>query len=179
MATIVSFSDLKSMLELTKDSFTDYPSLKVIADQVHSDLESYTGRKLNTVSKLTESGITIGKESFINLKNIPIVSVSSIIVDGVTLTVDTDYTVNNYGISLITARDGSYTIVTKGGFKNIPEEIYRAEMSQIIYEWQNRNNLAAKNFTNDGGSVSLPGFEILNHVKEMLSSYVHIEKSGY
>lgn len=178
MATIVDFDDLKTMLGLTKDSFLDYPDLELIADEVHSDLESYVGRKLDVISKKTETGFTIGKEKYINITNLPITSVESVSIDGEDLTSD-DYIINDYGLSFTKKIEGKWIIVTKGGFKSIPDDIYKGELSQIVYEYQNKNNLAATNFTNDGGSVQLPGFTILKHVKELLNPYYHIDKLGY
>jgi len=178
MTTIVDFDDLKTMLGLKKTSFTDYPDLELIADQVHADLESYVGRKLDVIGKKTESGITVGIVEHINITNLPITEVSSVIIDGDTLT-SADYIINNYGITLTAKNLGSWSITSKGGFKSIPEEIYRAELSQIVYEYQNKNNLAATNFTNDGGSTQLPGFVILRHVKDMLAKYIHVDKMGY
>jgi len=179
MATIVSFADLKAMIQLSKDSFDDYPNLELIADQVHDALEDYVGRTLDLVAKQTETGIFIGEDKFINLKSIPIKSITSVVVDGNTLT-DDYYTINNYGITLTSLYSGAWTVVLKGGFnKVIPPKIYRAEMAQIVYEYQNINNLAAKSFTNDGGTVSLPGFVLLDQVKDLLNDYFHINKMGY
>ncbi len=179
MATIVDFDDLKVMLELDKASFTDYPDLELMADEIHSALEAYTGRKLDVISKKTETGFTVGKEKTITITNLPITSVESVIVDGTTLTVTTDYKINDYGLALTIAREGTWTVVTKGGFKPIPDEIYRAELSQIVYEFQNKNNLAVTTFTNDGGSTQLPGFVLLTHVKQLLAPFVHVDKMGY
>lgn len=178
MATIVDFADLKTMLGLTKDSFADYPDLELIADQVHDALEEFTGRKLDVVGSKKETGITIGLEQFISLTNLPLVSLSSVVIDGDTLTED-DYEISNYGLKLAVKRKGDWAVNSKGGFKPIPGVVYRAELSQIVYEYQNKNNLAAKSFTNDGGSVSLPGFVILNQVKDMLNSFTHVDKAGF
>ena len=178
MTTIVDFDDLKTMLGLKKTSFTDYPDLELIADEVHDDLENHTGRKLDVIGKKTETGIATEFVYEINLTNIPLTEVSAVIIDGESL-VSTDYIINNYGITLLIKRKGVWSITSKGGFKPIPPIIYRAELSQIVYEYQNKNNLAVTNFTNDGGSTQLPGFTILKHVVKMLAKYVHIDKMGY
>lgn len=176
MSTIVSFSDLQTMLELTKSAWSDYPSLKIIADQVHDALVSFTGRKLSGIDKVVETGYFVNPEDFINLTNLPLVSVSEVQVDGVVIT---DYELSSFGIILAEKGIREWSVTAKGGFKIIPPEIYRAEMSQIIYEYQNINNLAAKTFTNDGGGVTLPGFVLLTQVKNLLHPFRHISKFGY
>lgn len=178
MPTIVDFADLKNALGLQQDAFSDYPGFKLLADGVHDALEQYAGRKLDVSSKLKESGKTVGIESNIDLTNLPIVSVSSVVIDGNTLT-SADYIIGKYGLELLGAGTGDWEVTSKGGFKEIPGVIYRAELSQIVYEYQNKNNLAAKSFSNDGGSVSLPGFVLLKQVKDMLGPYVHLAKAGF
>lgn len=178
MATIVDFADLKVMLNLEKDSFTDYPDLELIADEVHSALEAHVGRKLDIISRVTETGITIGPSNNINLINLPIVSVESVVIEDIIVTSD-EYTVDHYGISIPIRKQGAWTITSKGGFKVIPDVIYRAELSQIVYEFQNKNNLAATIFTNSGGGTTVPGFVLLTQVTDMLKPFVHIDKMGY
>lgn len=174
MTTIVSFSDLSIMLSLTKDE-SEYPVIPLLSDEVHDALEDHAGRNLGVIEKKTETGF-VDNEDFINLKNIPIKSVTSVVVDGVTIT---DYSIGEYGITFTTKVTGAYTIITKGGFKTIPANIYRAELSQIVYEYQNLNNLAAKSFTNDGGGVTIPGFVLLDQVIKLIQEYRHIDKLGY
>lgn len=175
MSTIVEFSDLKSVLDLEKDSFSDYPDLQLISDLVHADLENYAGRKLDYSGKLTETGF-IQDSKKIDLFNLPVSSVSSVTIDDIEIT---DYTLNQFGLSLPCERSGQFSVTTKGGFKTITEDIYKAELSQIVYEYQNINNLGIKSFSNDGGTTTNPGFVILNHVKDLLAPYRHIKKLGF
>jgi len=175
MPTIVSFDDLKSVLSLSKDAITDYPNLAIIQDSVHVALEDYAGRRLGGIEKLSESGF-INNENHIDLENLPITSVTSVKIDGVAVT---NYTIDKLGITLNSNASGKWEIVTKGGFKNIPSAIYRAELFQITYEYQNINNLAAKSFTNDGGTVSLPGYVLLEQTKSLINKYLHPKKLGF
>ena len=176
MTTIVKFDDLSSMLDLKKPTIDDYPNLAILSDSVHDALESYVGRTLYTIEKKTESGYLLD-DDFIGLKNIPITSVTSVKVNG---TLVTDYTIGNYGITLANSASGSFEVVTKGGFKTIPGGIYRAELMQIIYEYQNINNLAVKSFGNDGGSTQTnEGFALLKEVKRLLEKYKHTDVYGF
>lgn len=180
MATILDFDDLKILLGLDGASFADYPSLERTADSVHDALENFTGRKLDSISKVTESGILPMATREINLKNLPITEVSSVELPNTELTLDiTKVAINNYGITLPFVYIGAWTVITKGGFKNIPGDVYRAEEEQTIYEYQNLNNLGAESFTNDGGSVSNPGLVLLPQVKQLLAPYRSVDKMGY
>jgi len=175
MTTIVDFSDLKLILDLEKSSFSDYPDLELLADSVHASLENYCGRTLNPILKTTESGITIGQETHIDLENLPVTAITSVKINTIDIT---DYTVSNYGIQVSTF-EGVWEVILKGGFKTIPADIYRAELFQIVYEYQNKNNLAVKTFSNDGGTTTMPGFVILNDVMRLLNPYRHIKKAGF
>lgn len=187
MATIVDFDDLKVILDLEKTSFADYPDLELIADSVHAALENFTQRSLSdTVVKVTETGFNPQRQKEINLKNLPIVSIESVTLndynDGIALDLTlTEVKVNPYGVTLPFKYEGAWTVTTKGGFKGIPSDsdIYRAELFQITYEYQNKNNMAATGFTNDGGGVTLPGFVLLPQVKQLLAPYIHVSKMGY
>ena len=178
MTTIVDFDDLKSVLDLEKTSFDDYPDLELIADRVHADLESYVGRKLNTVGRKTESGFILDGAKKIDLTNLPVTEILSVEIDGNLLT-SSNYKIGPYGIILLGAYDDNYTVTTKGGFKTIPDQVYNAELTQIVYEYQNINNLAVKTFSNDAGSTTTPGFVILTHVMEMLQPYLHVKQVGF
>jgi len=176
MSTILNFSDVKKMLELEKSSFSDYPDLQVIADNVHAALESFCGRSLNEIEKVTETGIFSSSTKFLDLETLPVSSITSVTIEGELFT---NYTLDNYGLKLLLAQTGSYSVVVKGGFKEIPEAIYRAELSQTVYEYQQKNNLATTNFSNAGGTTTSPGFVLLKEVKRLISSYVHPKKSGF
>ena len=176
MATIVTFKDIKKLLDLNKDRFSDYPELQVLANSVHASLENYVGRTLTVPEKRTESGFVSG--TTLDLKNIPIVSITSVKLGGIQTE---DYTITQYGIDVPYAVSGeTWEVISKGGFKTIPEDIYRAEIMQLIYEYQNLNNLATKSMTNDSGSTqTTEGFVILKDVKRLLEPYKHVSKYGF
>jgi hypothetical protein len=176
MGTIVSFDDLKNMLSLEKDSWVDYPDLQLIADQVHAALENFTGRTLSLVSAVTETGYFVSLDKYINLSNIPIVSVNEVLISESGYI---DFEITPYGITLKIPGRGAWSVTSLGGFDVIPEDVYRAEMSQIIYEYQNINNLGTTANDNDGGGVTTPGFVLLTQVKNLLFPYKHVRKFGY
>ena len=176
MGTIVSFDDLKAVLVLSKTTLAEYPQLSQIADSVHAALESFTARKLDVSGKVTETGYIVDTADTLSLKNLPLIEVSSVVVDGDSV----DFAVGPYGVHLTANLSGAWTVVSKGGFKTIPSAIYRAELMQIVYEYQNINNLATKSFNNDGGSTQTnEGFAILKEVQRLLAPFVHIDKMGY
>jgi len=187
MATIVDFIDLKNMLGLENTSFTSYPDLQLIADSVHDALESYCGRTLNPITKVTETGYFTSQSQFIDLKTLPITSVISVTVinnfdievNPIELTTQ-EYRIKDYGLKLIRNYiDADYTVVYKGGFKTIPLQLYRAELSQIVYEYQNKNNIGTTNFSNAGGTTSSPGFVLLPEVKRLADPFIHPNKVGF
>ena len=179
MPTIIAFDDLKNALDLEKTAYSDYPQLEAIADSVHDALENFAGKVLRGIEKKTETGFLEADAEFIDLANLPITSVTSVTIDGVATT---DYKITGNGIKLIYgyAEYDVWTVVTKGGYKTIPPDIHRAELMQIIYEYQNINNLATKSFTNDGGSTQTnEGFALLKEVQRLLRPYRHVKKLGF
>lgn len=176
MTTIVDFSDLKVILELNKTSYADYPALELMANQVHDALENYTGRRLGGIEKQTETGFLANSSNIVDLRNIPLSSVSSIVVDDNAIT---NFKIEAYGIRAFVALSGMWTIVSKGGFKTIPPDIYKAEMNQIVYEYQNKEHLGSKVSSNDSGSISNDGLVILPEVKRLLAKYKHVSQTGF
>lgn len=176
MASVVDFADLKKLMDLENSNISDYPDLELIADSVHANLENWAGRKLDLSASKTETGILYNSK-FISLTNLPISSITSVTVDGNTLTSD-DYDQNDYGITLKLARSGAWSVVSVGGFTLIPDDIYRAELYQIAYEYQHKNNIGATSFNADGGGYNIPGFIILDDVKRLLAKYIHPDQLG-
>jgi len=178
MPTILDFSDIKNMLELENTSFSDYPDLELMADNVHAALENYCGRMLDFKQKKTETGF-IRDATYIDLTSLPLNSITSLVVGDDTLTSD-DYTVTDYEIMFNKSFTNKiYTLVCKGGWSEIPEDVYRAELSQVVYEYQQKNNIGTTNFSNDGGTTTSPGFRLLPEVKRLLNPYTHPKKVGF
>ena len=177
MSTIVSFSDLKNILDLNKANIADYPQLDAVSTSVHSAIENYIGKKISAIEKLTEFGFNEVHGKDIDLKNLPLSSIASIKLDGV---LTTDFEIRPYGVELGALFKGKWEVVSKGGYKEIPDDIYRAELMQIVYEYQNINNLATKAITNDsGGTQTNEGFALLKEVTRLLLPYKHVTKFGF
>jgi len=176
MSTILLFEDLKSALDLSKAAITDYPQLEELADSVHAALESYTGRRLRAIEKVTETGFLVDSLS-IDLINLPIVSISYVEVNSEEVT---DYTLSALGLDLSAKVSYPWKVIVKGGYKDIPADVYRAELMQTIYEYQNINNLATKSTTNDGGSTQTnEGFALLKEVQRLLNPFKLPSKLGF
>ncbi len=112
MTTIVNFSDIKRLLDLEKDTLTDYPDLETLADSVHDSLENYVGRSLSLVTKSVEEGINVECSDLIDLKNLPLKSVSYIKINDVLYT--GAYLSTGYGIKVATEFTGSWEVSLKG-----------------------------------------------------------------
>ncbi len=177
MATIVSFDDLKSILDLTSGTtYADYPDLELIADSVHDALENYIGRSISVSASVGATGLVDG--TYIDLESLPIASVSAITVDGVD--VSSYMSIVSSGVLLSTSFVGAYSVTYTGGFDVIPADIYRAELMQTIYEYQNRTNIGTTSFSNAGGtSTTKEGFNILNETKRIMVNYMHPKKFGF
>lgn len=172
---LVKFEDLKALLDLEKDSLTDYPALAVIMDSVQSGLESYTGRILAGEDKVTQTGIEMFSTRYLYLKALPIKSVTSVTVGGVATT---DYTVTSYGLKLgrTAADDSDWSVEYVGGFDEIPGELIRAALIQTGYEYQTKEHIGAEQVSTDGGSVQTPALALLSEVKKRLDPFVHIAR---
>jgi len=174
MTSIVNFSDIADLLDLeqTEDK---YPALLVLMDSVHSALENHCGRILNLETTVTEKGF-LTDSNFIDLRTIPVSTINSITVD----IIDVTYKISATGVDLTEHESGKYIVDVTGGFEEIPPDVYRAELMQIVYEYQNVNNLATRSFSNDGGSSTTnEGFNILKECQRLLNPYVHIKKLGF
>ena len=176
MSTILEFADLKAMLDLENNAITDYPDLSIIADSVHAALESFCGRSLNFVEKVKESGIFSDDTYYLDLVTLPISSIASFTINGEDFT---DYTIDNYGLKLASKQTGAFKVTVKGGFAEIPEDIYRAELAQTVYEYQNKLNLGETSYGNSGGTTRTLGYVLLPDVKRLITSYTHPKKSGF
>ena len=171
MLTLTKFEDLAAMLDLTKDSIDEYPSLKLLVSSVYAAIESYTGRTLE-LDSYTES-IDV-RNRLVPLKSFPVVSLTSVIADTDPNTNLADSCIKrNAHILLPNEVDSFVTVSYVGGYEEAPEPIKRASLLQVIHEWQRKDHLAADTVTNDGGSVTWPELGLLKEVKRLLDPFVH------
>lgn len=161
------------MLDLTKESIDDYPSLKLLVSSVYAAIETYLGRTLELES-YTET-IEI-QNRLVPLKAFPLVTLTSVTVEGDTTNIASSCT-KKYGHILLPSEvAANVTITYTGGFEEAPEAIKRAALLQTLHEWQRKDHIGAQNVINDGGSVNWPELGLLKEVKRMLDEFVHPAK---
>lgn len=171
---LISYDDLQSILHL-EQAEDSYPDLITISSSVTTAIESYLKRIL-ALNTYTER-CYLSNTTMVGLKAWPVASVSSVTstINGVTSTV-TDYNITPYGIDLAMVQSGGYVDVTYvGGYDedDVPEDIARAALLQIAYEYQNHDHIGAESVTNEGGFVQRPAIGLLKEVKRLLSSHKH------
>lgn len=175
---LVTFSDLKSYLDLSEDEITDYPSLNIIRLSVTSAIEQYIDRLLESKERTETIYIGSHKTSIIKLSALPVSSVASVTVtiasDSETYTEHEEYELTNYGLRLATALSlAKVEVVYTGGITTVPDNINRAALLQTIFEFQSKEHIGAESVSNGGGSVSRPALSLLKEVMRMLDSEKH------
>lgn len=170
MLTLVKFEDLAAMLDLTKDSIDEYPSLRVLVSSVYAAIESYLARTLE-IDTYTET-IDI-RNRLVPVKAFPISNITSVLIEGDTTNHAESCTKKYAHIMLPKEVEAYVTITYSGGYEEAPEPIKRAALLQVLHEWQRKDQIGAENVTNDGGSVIWPELGLLKEVKRLLDPFVH------
>jgi len=175
---LVSYADLKSLLDLEDAAITDYPALDVLRGSVTSAFEAYTGRLLEPIAR-TKS-IYVGQQStaMIRLDAIPISSVASLTVtiagDAETYTENDDYEIAEYGLRLYSGVKNAVVAITyTGGITTVPDTMNRAALLQIAYEFQSKDQIGAESVSTEGGAVQRPALGLLKEVKRLLNPSFH------
>jgi len=183
---LVSYADLKNLLDLEDAEITDYPALNVINDTMIPAFEEHLGRKLNSESRTEVVWTNNSKKTMLMLPAIPITTMTSVTVsilgEDESLTENTHYYVTEYGIKLFTSvKNAKITIVYVGGISAVAEELNlnRAALYQISYEWQNKEWIGSESVTTEGGSVQRPELQLLKETKRMLQPSIHPLHTGY
>lgn len=167
---LVTYADLKALLNLDKTLITDYPALNLLRDSVISAIETYTGRLLESKER-TEVGY-LTSSAMIALPAIPITEVDTLTIEGV---VSEEYEITAYGLILTGTFDSNdiFSVVYTGGITTVPDALKRAALLQIAYEFQNKDHIGAESVTTDGGTVNRPALGLLKEVRRLLDSYKH------
>jgi hypothetical protein len=174
---LVSYADLKALLDLEGDEITSYPSLALIRESVTAAIEIFTGRNLE--SKERSRTIFVGNipTNQIILKAVPVSSVDSVtvtITDDVETYSSDDYETTVYGIKLYTSiKNAIIQITYTGGISTVPDAISRAALLQTAYEFQSKDQIGATSVSTEGGTVSRPEMGLLKEVKRLLQSEMH------
>lgn len=174
---LATFNQIKNFLELKKSTLDDYPHLSVMLPLLQGTFEKYCSRlfDLKERSKTFHISDVDGQLSFW-LEGTPIVSISSITVDGEPFD---DYQIFEQNIELLsTAPKGSTVIITyTGGLidqnddDSIPLDLNLATIQQVSYMYQNRSKLGATDISIDTNSTKLPGLVLLPIVTDVLDRY--------
>ena len=175
---LVSYANLRSLLDLEEAAITDYPALNVLRDSVTSALEDYTGRLFE--SKARTETIYVGSTGtqMLSLEAIPVASVSSLVVTvsetDETFTEHDDYEIASYGLKLLTrVSNCSIAITYTGGISTVPDSLARAALLQTAYEFQAKDQIGADSVSTEGGTISRPALGLLKEVKRLLDKNMH------
>jgi hypothetical protein len=165
----LEFADLKALLDLEKASLSDYPSLALLVESVHDAVENYTNRALQEQDALTETQRMTRSTSMVDLRALPIASVASVTVEGDAA----DYRVTAWGVELTAEAPyaAEVAVTYTGGFEEYPADVYRAELMQTAYEYQNKDNIGAESVSTEGGFVQRPSLQLLAEVRRLLDPY--------
>ena len=176
---LVSFADIKSVINLEDAAITDYPGLGIIRDNVVFAIESYLSRYLENTD-YTQSVKVMSKTKMIPLRALPVESISTVTVStlGVdeSLTEHNDYMITDYGILLDSSVNrSSVDVEYTGGYEaaDVPNEIKRAAILQTIYEFQGKDTIGATSVSTEGGSVQTPALGLLKEVRRLLDPFKH------
>jgi hypothetical protein len=177
---LVSFDDIKDFMSLENDNLSDYPDMTVIKSSVESAVENYIGRKLESTSRTEIIFIGPHAQRMINLKALPIDSVTSLTHlyygTSTSYTEDDDYIIMDYGVYLnAEVQNCKITLVYTGGYAEgeVPEEIQRAALIQTVHEYQTKDRVGAEYIQTQTGSIKRPPIVLLDEVKRLLAHYKH------
>jgi hypothetical protein len=175
---LVSYDDLKDLLDLEEDAITGYPSLSIIRASVTSAIEEYLGRELESKSRTDTLYVEGTPTSMIYLPAIPVTSVTSLVVtwsdDTETYTVNNDFEITGYGLKFYASVSNvSIAITYVGGMSTVPDAVKRAALLQTAYEFQSKDQIGAESVSTDGGYVSRPPLGLLPEVKRILNRFKH------
>lgn len=174
---LVSYADLKNLLELDQAAISDYPALNVLRDSVTSAFEVYTGR-LFTSEARTKTIYIDSPTQMLSLEGIPVASVSSLTVT-VSETTETytehdDYEIRAYGLKLLSSvQDCTVAITYTGGLSATTDSLSRAALLQVAYEFQAKDQIGADSVSTEGGTISRPALGLLKEVKRLLNLSMH------
>lgn len=175
---LVTYANLKALLDLEEAAITDYPALNIIRPSVTSAIEEYLDRLLEPIERTETIYIGRFKTSMLRLPAIPVTSVSSVTVtigeDSETYDEHEEYEVTNYGLKLLASlANAKVVVVYTGGITTVPDAIARAALLQTAYEFQSKDHVGADNVSTEGGSVSRPAIGLLKEVQRLLNRYRH------
>jgi hypothetical protein len=169
MLALAKFDELKTLLGLDKDSFDDYPDLKLLVSSVYSAIEQYLGR---TLELGTYTEIVPIHGSLVPLPAVPLSSIGSVVTaTGMDLTGGAS--IRHDGIALSGTIYGEVQVTYTGGLEAATPPLKRAALLQIQHEYQRKDHVGATTVSNEGGSTYWPELGLLKEVKRMLDPMMH------
>lgn len=170
---IVEYDDVRALLDLEK-SQDKYPELQVILEQVSAALENHCQR-IFEYDEHSETGYLDGHD--IPLRALPLASVKSVTIDGKS---QVFWRARGDRISFRGHQEGSYKVVYRGGFDEIPADVKRAAVLQACHEYQRKDQIGATAVNTDGGSVQYQGqVTLLKEVVRLLAPYRNYALGGW
>ncbi|SET79798.1 hypothetical protein SAMN04487962_12520 [Marinobacter segnicrescens] len=177
---LVRFEKIRDLIDLEgpvssggEATLDDFPQLAVLLDSVKASIESYIGRYIEQDS-YTESGWIDSNE--IPLRALPVKKIKSVTVDVSPIDLD-QIRISRAGITLPsivprgTFNDVFFEVKYQGGFDEIPADIERAALLQVLYEYNRLPHIGATSVSNDGGSVQTPELGLLREVRNLLDKH--------
>ncbi len=181
---LLTYDDLKDLLNLKGSLITEYPALDLLRDSVTIAFEEYLGRDLQSLERTETVFIGGSKTVMIKLRAIPISDIASLTITErgtvSTLTENSDFEVTNYGIyfyaPIVRCKvDITYT----GGLAVTTEALTRGALLQVAYEFQSKEHIGSDHVSTEGGSVSRPALQLLKEVKRTINRERHPLVGGY
>jgi len=174
---LVSYANLKNLLDLEESAITDYPALNVLRDSVTAAFEAYTGRLFESKERTDTLYIDTATQ-MIKLDAIPISSVGSLTVTisetTETYTEHDDYEITGYGLRLLSSVENcSIAITYTGGISTVPDTLARAALLQVAYEFQSKDQIGSESVSTEGGTITRPPLGLLKEVKRLLDQNMH------
>jgi hypothetical protein len=175
---LVTYADIKSVLDLEAATIASYPSLSVLQSSVLYAIEEYLGRELESKARSETIYIGASPTKLIQLKAIPVTSVASLVVtistDSETYVLNDDYEITAYGLKLYSEISNCKVAITyTGGISTVPTALNRAALLQVVHEFQSKDRLGSETITTEGGTISRPPLGLLPEVRRMLNAYKH------
>lgn len=183
---LVSFEELRKVLDLKKGGLIEYPDLGVLKSAVEKAIEDHIGRELESIERTESIYISPTGSRMVKLKGLPVASVASVTVnytDGSsdTLTSGTEYRITPFGIRTVAEfKDVDIAVTYTGGYAegSVPGAINRAALFQTVYEYEKSPNLGASEVATEGGTTKYPELGLLKTVRELLREFMHPLKLG-
>lgn len=176
---LVTYADLKNLLELEGTLISEYPALSLLRDSVTDAIEAEIDRELESKERTEYIHVGSTNMAMVPLRGLPVASISSVKIetDDIEETLSSgDYTITNYGLRLgVTSQNSLITVVYTGGYEDadVPGKLSRAALLQTAYEFQNKSNIGATSIFTEGGSTNTPELGLLAEVRRMLQNFKH------